>query len=761
MATTVPYDPATSRKLGRARIIGQPISRVDGVAKVTGTATYAYEHSVGTPAAYGFIVGATIACGSILSIDSRAAERIPGVLLVLTHLNAPEQAPFGPPVVDNRMSRARPVLRDANVRFFGEPVAFVIAENFETARAAARFVKVTYAPETAQFDLESNIPHAYVPARVGPGFATDSALGNFEDAFANSAVQMEAVYRLGYQNHNPMEPHAALAAWEGDQLTVYASQQNIAFAHHSLAATLRLDPQRVRLISRYVGGGFGSKLPMNAEVVLAALGATLLRRPVKVAQTRQQMFSNSGHRPACQQRIRLSASLDGQLSGVAHEVWGQTARFDEFAEQVAVFTRSLYATPNLLTRHRLVPLDLQHGETMRAPGEAPGLLAFESAMDELAVALKIDPVELRMRNEPSLDPDRQVPFSSRRLLECLQIGARQFRWDQRPIEPASRREGRHCIGYGMAVGIRPNKIGKASARVVLRPTGKVTAQLDMTDLGTGSYTILSQVVAEVLGIDMRDVEVELGDSRFPATTGSGGSLGAGSSGSALYNACLALRDRICQSACSDQRSPLYGRAPVEITLRDGRLWAGHVSESLSSIADRAQRASLEAEGSVLPGNSYQRFSQHSFAAYFAEVEVDVDTAEIGVRRMLGVFDVGRILNAKTARSQLIGGMIWGISAAIHEEGVVDARYGNFVNNDLAGYHFPTHADIAGIEAVILDGSDENSNPIGSKGVGELGICGSGAAIANAVFNATGVRVRSFPITLESVLMGWLRRPGSM
>jgi xanthine dehydrogenase YagR molybdenum-binding subunit len=398
-----------------------------------------------------------------------------------------------------------------------------------------------------------------------------------------------------------------------------------------------------------------------------------------------------------------------------------------------------------------VPLDLQHGETMRAPGEAPGLLAFESAMDELATALNIDPVALRLRNEPTLDPERQVPFSSRSLAECLREGAQRFGWSERPTTPASRRERRQLVGFGVSTGIRPNKIGNSSAQVTFRPDGGVTARLDMTDIGTGSYTILAQVGADSMGLPLEAITIEMGDSAFPATTGSGGSLGAGSSCSALFNACMSLRRVIAQAATTDERSPLCHADAADIVFRDGRAIAGNASEPLSTIAARSSPAGLHAEGTIEPGDTYQRYSQYSYAAYFAEVQVDMDTAEIRARRMLGVFDAGRILNAKTARSQLLGGMIWGLSAALHEEGVVDPRYGNFVNHDLAGYHFPVSADIPQIEVVMLDGADENSNPVGSKGVGELGICGSGAAVANAIYNATGVRARSFPITLDKIL----------
>jgi xanthine dehydrogenase YagR molybdenum-binding subunit len=752
MADPQAYDPASSPKLDDVTIVGQPLDRLDGAAKVTGQAKYAYEYHTNPRAAYGFIVESTIARGRILMLDTKLAERAPGVRLVMTHLNAARQATFGPPAVANRNGRARPVLVDAEILYFGQPIALVVANSFEQARAGAALVHAHYDREQAALALEDNLDQAYRPERVGPGFAPDTAVGDFEGAFATAPVKVDATYDNAYQIHNPLEPHAALAQWDGDILTAYVSQQNLAMARAALAATLQIAPEKVHLISRYIGGGFGSKLPINAEIVLASLAARVLGRPVKVAQTRQQMFSNTGHRPAFRQRIRLGADRNGRLTAIAHEVWGQTARFEEFAEQTATFTRSLYAAPNRRTQHRLVPLDLQHGETMRAPGEAPGLLVFESAMDELATALDIDPVELRLRNEPEHDPELQIPFSSRRLATCLREGARRFGWDQRPKSPRSRREGRQLIGYGMSAGIRPNKIGKSSAQVTLRPDGGVTARLDMTDIGTGSYTILTQVAADAMGMPPSAITIELGNSDFPETAGSGGSLGAGSACSAVYNACVALREVIAQSVTADARSPLYRAATSAIVFQDARAMVGNVSESLSDIGARSSPASLSAIGMIEPGETYRRYSQHSYAAYFTEVLVDMNTAEVRARRMLGVFDAGRILNPKTARSQLLGGMIWGLSAALHEEGVIDTRYGSFINHDLAGYHFVANADVPEIEVVLLDGVDYNSNPVGSKGVGELGICGSGAAIANAIFNATGVRVRSFPITLDKILV---------
>jgi xanthine dehydrogenase YagR molybdenum-binding subunit len=751
MADAQAYDPTSSPKLDAVTIVGKPLERLDGVAKVTGQAKYAYEYHTSPRAMYGFIVEATIARGRILALDTKLAERAPGVRLVMTHLNAPRQATFGPPAVANRNERARPVLVDAKILYFGQPIALVVAERFEQALAAGALVHARYEREQAVLALEDNLNNAYRPERVGPGFASDSAVGDLEGAFAAAPVKIDVTYDNGYQNHNPLEPHAALAQWDGDTLTVYVGQQNLAAARTALAATLRIAPEKVHLISRYIGGGFGSKLPINTEIVLASLAARALGRPVKVAQTRPQMFSNSGHRPAFRQRIRLGADRNGRLTAIAHEVWGQTARFEEFAEQTATFTRSLYAAPNRLTRHRLVPLDLPHGETMRAPGEAPGLLAFESAMDELATSLNIDPVDLRLRNEPELDPELEIPFSSRRLTTCLREGARRFGWNERPKAPRFRRDGRQLIGFGVSAGIRPNKIGKSAALATLRPDGGITARLDMTDPGTGSYTILAQVVADAMGLPPHAITIELGNSDLPETTGSGGSLGAGSACSAVFNACVALREAITRGAVADIRSPLYRGTISDVVFRNGRAIVGNASEALSSIGARTSPPGLSAFGTIEPGDTYRRYSQHSYAAFFAEVRVDMDTAEVRARRIMGVFDAGRILNARTARSQLLGGMIWGLGAALHEEGVIDTRYGSFINRDLAGYHFAANADVPEIEVVLLDGADYNSNPVGSKGVGELGICGSGAAIANAIFNATGVRVRSFPITLDKIL----------
>jgi xanthine dehydrogenase YagR molybdenum-binding subunit len=589
-----------------------------------------------------------------------------------------------------------------------------------------------------------------------PGLATDRVVGDFEGAFAQAPVKIDATYRTPFEHHNPMEPHATIAVWSGDELTIHTSAQTLANYRAGVASTLGMPPERVRIVSPFVGGGFGSKLIIHADTVLAALAARVLQRPVKIALTRQQMFANTGHRAEMIHQLRLGADTDGRLTGISHDVWSATSSFEEYCEQTAAFARSLYAAPNRLTRHRLVRLDINRGEWMRSPGEAPGMLAFECAVDELAARLGLDPIELRIRNEPTQDPERGVPFSTRNLVACMEEGARRFGWQGRDPVPGRTREGRKLIGYGMAAAIRPNYIGATTARVAIDRDGQVTARLDMTDIGTGTYTILTQIAAESLGLPLSSVKVELGDSLFPRTAGSGGSWGATSSGSALHQACSILKQRILEVARSSEASPFRGVNVSEANFAHGEVRVGERSARLSDLIRGIAPDGFEAEGSVAAANateSYKAYSQHSYGAHFAEVAVDCDTGEIRMRRFLAVIGAGRILNPKTARSQIIGGMSWGIGAALMEETVLDQRYGHFVNHDLAEYHVPVNADIAGMEVVFLEEHDDKANPLGAKGLGELGVCGAGAAVANAVYNATGVRVREFPITLDKVLPG--------
>jgi xanthine dehydrogenase YagR molybdenum-binding subunit len=694
-------------------IIGQPLDRIDGRAKVTGKARYAADVPSSTPPAYGVLVTSIIGRGEISRIDAAEAQRVPGILLILTHENVPPQAPFkAGSLGGQRHARPKPQLDGTRIHYYGEPVALVVAETFEQATAAARLVRVSYRTESGSYDLGEGRRLAYPPAHIVVG-NPDSRIGNVDRAFASSAVKVDATYTTPYQSHNPMELVASLAEWSGDKLTVHCAAQLVDSAHRSIASTLQLPLEKVEVVSEYIGGGFGGKLPIYGDAILAALAARQLKRPVKIVLTRQQMFSVTTHRAATIQRVRLAAGNDGKLSAIAHEVWTQSARMDEFAEGAAASTRAMYEAPNRLTTHRVVPLDLPVADAMRAPGDAVGQLALEQAMDELAESLGIDPIELRLRNEPDQDPEKHVPFSTRALVACFRQGAEQFDWNRRNKAPGRVRNGNWLLGLGVAAAIRPNYRQLAHARVRMDANRHVTVEMDMTDIGTGSYTILAQVAAEVLQVPVDHVSVHLGRSAYPETPGSGGSFGAASCTSALHDACLALKKKIDA-----------GQEP----------------------------GNLQAEGQSEPGEEYKKFSQYSYGAHFAEVAVDSTTGEVRLRRMLGVFDAGRILNAKTARSQLIGGMLWGVSSALHENAVADTRSGAFVNNDLAGYHVPVHADVpTAVEAVMLTGFDDKSSPLGSKGVGELGICGAGAAIANAVYNACGVRVRDYPITPDKIL----------
>jgi xanthine dehydrogenase YagR molybdenum-binding subunit len=535
-----------------------------------------------------------------------------------------------------------------------------------------------------------------------------------------------------------MEPHATLAAWDGDKLTLHTANQMLNRGQATVARTLNIPEANVRLVSPFIGGGFGAKLAVEADAILAAIAARQLQRPVKVALTRPQVFAVTTHRSDTIQRIRVGTDHDGHIIAIGHDVASGNLRTEAGFEAAAVQTRSLYAGANRLTRHKLVPLDIPVASAMRAPGEAVGLLALEAAMDELAEKLNLDPIELRIRNEPTEDPEKNVPYSSRHLIACLQEGARRFGWDKRNSRPGQLRDGNWLVGLGVAAATRGNPLQRSSANVRLGPDGVATVRMAMTDIGTGTYTILTQIAADMLGLPPERVRVELGDTDMPYAAGSGGSFGAASSGSALFEACEALRAKLAQGA---------GMDPATATFAGGRIEAAGQSRSLTDLVGEG----MDADGAIAPGSMSKAYSQQSYGAHFAEVGVDADTGEIRLRRMLGVFTAGRILNAKTARSQAIGGMIFGVSAALHEELLVDSRYGGFVNHDLAEYHVPVHADVPDVDAIFLPELDTKSNPLKSKGIGELGICGAGAALANAIYNACGARVRSYPITLDKVL----------
>ncbi len=746
MPELAPAYPSNILDEDRQGVLGRPLNRVDGPLKVSGRATYAYEYAGAGKVAYGFIVGAGIANGRVLGIDTADAKAVPGVLLIMTHENAPKQAAY---VTADKVGErgpygvARPFLADDQVHYYGEPVALVVAESFENARDAAARVKIRYADGHEPVSrVKAERP--YAPKNVRGFLPTDSIVGDFNAAFAVAPVKIDATYDTPFQNHHALEPLSSMAVWENDAVTVYVAAQLPMDCHNVIASTLQLPPEKVRILCKYVGGGFGSKLATEADAVLSVLAARELGRPVKTAMTRQQVVVNAAHRTESVQRVRLGATEDGKLVALAHESVGHTATFDEFTEQIVDSTRHLYAAPNRITAHRVVRLDLPMPGDMRAPGEGIGMLAFEQAMDELAYATGLDPIELRIRNEPKMHPETGKPFSTRNLLACYREGSKRFGWEKRPTRPASMRDGRWLIGYGMSASIRSNFMAPAKARAHLAPDGRVTVETAMTDIGTGTYTICAQIAAETMGVPVELVTVEIGDTRLPPSPGSGGSWGAGSSGSAIYYACTALRERMAKAAgLSD---------PAQLSVKDANVTTGGRSVALRAFMEQYAPQGLEAEGEIEPGKQMEDYSQNSYGACFAEVAVNLDSGEPRLRRMLGVFTAGRILNAKTARSQAIGGLIWGLSGALHEETFVDERYAQFINNDLAGYHFAAHADAVNVDAIFLPEIDDKSNPLKSKGVGELAICGSGAAVANAIYNACGVRVRSYPITLDKLFL---------
>ncbi|MER8444730.1 xanthine dehydrogenase family protein molybdopterin-binding subunit [Mesorhizobium sp. M1066] len=749
MADLTPGYPRNILDEDKQGVLGRPLPRVEGPLKVSGRAQYAYEYAGLGKVAYGVIVGATIANGRIAAIDSSEAQRVAGVVLVMTHLTAPRQADYVTfdelPSPFASYSVARPFLFDDKVRYYGEPVALVVAETFETARDAAALLNVRYIEEaTPASRVKSVAAQAYAPKTVRGFIETDTAKGDFAAAFEAAPVKIDATYETPFQHHQAIELHASMAVWNGDAVTVYVSTQLPIDCRDTIAATLQIPKDKVRVVCKFVGGGFGGKLATEADAVLSALAARELGRPVKTALTRPQTFVNVAHRTESIQRVRLGAARDGRLLALAHESIGHTSVFDEFTEQIVDSTRHLYAAENRWTAHRLVRLHLPQPGDMRAPGEAIGMLAFEAAMDELAYATGLDPIELRIRNEPAVHPENGKPFSTRKLLECYHEGARRFRWERRPTQPGTLRDGRWLVGYGMAAAIRSNFMAPSHGRAMMAADGRLTVQTAMTDIGTGTYTILAQIAAEAMGLPMDRVLVEIGDSNLPPSPGSGGSWGAGSSGSGVYYACMALRERMAK---------LVGlNNPAQIEIADGIVSFGSNTLAIDEFMTKFAPGGLEADGEIKPGKEMEDYSQNAYGACFVEVGVDIDSGETRLRRMLGVFAAGRILNARTARSQAIGGLIWGLGSALHEETLVDERYGVFVNNDLAGYHVPAHADAVEVEAIFLPELDDKSNPLKSKGIGELGICGAGAAVANAIYNASGVRVRSYPITLDKLIL---------
>ncbi len=681
------------------RPIGADIGRLDGPQKVTGTAPYAYEHPLADPA-YVIPLLSTVARGTVTAIDASAAAALPGVLAVLTHEDPP-------PLADTSDDETA-ILQSPEIHFRGQVVGAIVAESLEIGRHAAGLVRIDQQRADHRVRLSPDDPELYRPDSV-----EDAATGDVEAALRAAAASVVATYSTPMEHNNPLEPHTTVARWQDGTLCLYESTQSVHGVRDSLAGLFGLQAEDIHVSAPFVGGGFGSKGVVHAPTVLAVMAArTVPGRSVKLALSRQQMFTLGGHRAPTIQRVRLGADADGTLVALSHDVWQHTSRVKQFAEQATAISRMMYAAPHRRATHRMAPLDVPAQSWMRAPGTAPGSFALECAMDELAVELGIDPIELRVRNDPPADPDSGLPWSSRNLVACLREGAERFGWAGRSPAPGSRRDGRWLVGTGVAgAAYPPESTPGSQAQIEVLPDGRYAVRIGAMDIGTGTWTTLTQVAAEALGVAVEQIALEIGDTAMPYSHVPGGSAGIGSWGSTLYGAARAFRDA-------------YGADPQ----------AG--DEITAGAADNPAE---------------DAYAMYVFGAHFAEVRVDADTGEIRVRRMLGVFAGGRIVNPRTARSQLIGGMTFGLSMALFEQTVMDARAGAIVTDDLADYHVATHADVRDIEARWIDEVDPHVNPMGTKGLGEIGIVGSAAAVANAVFHATGVRVRDLPITPDKLL----------
>ncbi|GAB3930834.1 xanthine dehydrogenase family protein molybdopterin-binding subunit [Larkinella terrae] len=703
------------------KVIGTPVNRIDGIAKVTGKAPYSMDHPVKNPA-YAILFKSTVAAGTIQAIDTAAAEKTQGVIAIITHKNAPKLNVKGG-------LRGGSLLQSPEIEFFGQHIGIVVAESFEQARYAARLVNVTYEAKEPKVDFDQLAKQARVPKDKEKA---DLKRGDVQTALSQATYKVEEVYETPIEHHHPMEPHATIAEWNGDRVTLYNSSQIVNGAQAATAATLNLKPEQVRIVSPYIGGGFGSKGGQWANLALAAVAAKHVNRPVKLALTRQQMVNSVGLRQHNRQKVSLAATADGKLTALAHETTTHCAINDEFIEPCGDCSKIMYDTPNSLITYRVVPMNLILPTYTRGPGKSTGSFALESAIDELAYKLKMDPIAFRIKNEPERDPSNGKSWSSRTTVQCLQEGAKAFGWENRKPEPRQNERGNYWIGYGVAAGTYPAHQRPTSALVKLKRIENrvmATVELAAADLGTGTYTILTQTAADALGLPVQDVKVKIGDSDLPPAAGAVGSVGAASYANAVNDAC----QKIIQELVDKSGKQFYVR-PTAAQLMH--------SEKITDYQTRVDSKPLA---------SSEEYSAHSFNANFAEVAVNKSTGMIRVNRFLAVTGAGTILNPKTARSQIIGGNVWGIGMALSEESVLDPRWGNFVTRSFADYHVPTNLDIGQLDAIFINEKDDHVNTLGVKGIGEVGIVAVAAAVANAVFNATGKRVRELPITPDKLL----------
>jgi xanthine dehydrogenase YagR molybdenum-binding subunit len=732
-------------------LIGADVDRVDGFKKVTGGATYAAEVQVAN-VAHAVVVGSTIGRGRITAIDTRAAEAAAGVIAVITHRNAPRF----PGVAEKQDPNDRLVqgLQDDVVLYHDQPIAVVVADTLEHAQHAALLVTAEYAAVAAIGDLEADLASAYAPD-ANPRSPSQISRGDVAAGLAAAKTRIEVKYTTPVETHNPMEPHATIAVWQGaDHLTLYDATQAIFNVRRRLAAMLGLAVDHVRVINHYVGGGFGGKGAPWSHVLLAAIAAKATGRAVKLVLTRQQLQIFVGHRPKTVQHLELGVDGKGVLTALRHDVVSETSRYDQFIEACTGVTRMLYACPNVATVQRLVRLDIATPTYTRAPGESTGTFALESALDELAYAAGLDPLELRRRNHADHDPEAGKPWSSKSLLECYRRAAEAIEWSRRPAQIRTLRDGRWRIGLGVATTTRSSRQQPASARARMLPDGRAIVQAGTQDIGTGTYTIMTQIAGDALGLPLGDVRFELGDTAFPEAPPSVGSFTAASTGPAVHNACVALRQDLIARAVRDPASPLHGLAPDAIDSDGGALIARadrKRRDSYAAIVTRSGQPEIVVELKTEASKDRGSYSVYGFGAVFARVRIDDELGELRVDRLVGAFAAGKVINPKTAHSQLIGGMVWGIGQALHEHSVRDPRTARMVTRDLADYHVPVHADIPALEVILVPEDDPHVNEIGAKGLGELSTPGVAAAIANATYHATGIRVRDLPITPDKLI----------
>ena len=706
---------------------GKAIDRVEGHLKVTGMAKYASEFPI-KDKVYGQGLNSTIAKGEIVSIDTSEAEKLPGVLKIITYKNAEKLKTFDNKMTEVSTTTIAPVLQTNMVHFYGEYVGLVVAETFEQAQYAARLVKFKYKKDAnPAIHLEKLRAKAYKPNEK-----SDYSRGDLKAGLAAADEKLEVTYNTPIEHHHPMEMHAVIASWDNGKVTAYSSQQIVNDATIAISDTFQIPKKDVRVVAAYVGGGFGSKLNVERHVIMAVMAAKMVGKPVQVTVTRQQMFTNTSLRQHNEQKMKVGAKKDGTLTALSHETLSHTSPTLEFQEACGLGTQMLYKVPNNFVTHRLVPLNIQTPFAMRAPGEATGSFALESAMDEMAWKLRMDPIDFRVKNDTQTDPSNNKPFSSRLLVECLRIGAEKFGWKDRKTEPRSNKNGNWLIGHGVSAAARSSPYLKTNSKVILSLDGdkvNATVQMDATDIGTGSYTIIAQTASEYLGIPVDQVKVELGDSNFPITPGSGGSWGAAS----FCNGAMAA----CENAIK--------------TLKQNRNIKEEEEVELADLMKKNQLTKFEAEGSAGPSKEFDEHSVYSFGANFSEVWVDKDTGMFRIKRMVNVGAAGKILNPKTAYGQIIGGLTMGVGMAQAEQTRIEPNFGNFITRSFADYHVPVNLDMANIDVVFLPEDDKIANKMGVKGIGELGITSVAASIANAIFNATGKRMRDLPITPEKLI----------